>query len=203
VRGGLTRERILAAALELADGEGIERLSMRRLGERLGVEAMTLYYYVPSKQALLDGIIELVLDQSARADGEPAAWGATLCAWAHDFRAAAHRHPGVVRLFATHALASPAWAAAVESMLAALRAGGLSDDQAVHAYRLVATFVTGYVLYELRQADQPELDHYLEQLDEHRFPATHALAGALRGVDQDAEFALGLDLIVEGVARRA
>jgi AcrR family transcriptional regulator len=201
--GGLTRERVLAAALELADAEGVERLSMRRLGERLGVEAMTLYYYVPNKQALLDGVIELVLGEGAADAAQAPDWGGALRAWAHDFRAAAHRHPRVVRLFATHALATPAWAAAVESILRALRDGGLPDDEAVHAYRLVATFATGYVLYELRQADQPELDHYLEQLDAHRFPATHALAGALRGVDRDAEFALGLDLLVEGLARRA
>src|SRR4051812_47609958 len=171
---------------------------MRRLGERLGVEAMSLYHHVPSKQALLDGVVELVLDE-ARVPETAGDWRAALRGWAQAFRAAAHEHPNVVRLFATHALAAPAWAGVVEDLLEALRAGGLNDERAVHAYRLVATFATGYVLYELRQADQPELDHYLSQLSPAAYPATHALAGALTSADRDAEYELGLESLLAGV----
>ncbi len=106
----------------------------------------------------------------------------------------------MVRLFATEPLATPAWGGAVEALLAALRDAGASDEEAVHAYRLVTTFVTGYVLWELRQREQPALDDYLRQLDPAAHPATHALAGAQREVDREAEFGLGLDLLLAEVS---
>jgi hypothetical protein len=81
-------------------------------------------------------------------------------------------------------------------MLAALRGAGVRDETAVHAYRLVATFATGYVLWELRQGEQPSLDAYLRQLDPAKHPATHLLAPALRSVDRDAEYELGVDLML-------
>ena len=160
----LTREAILRQALEVADREGLGALSMRRLGRELGVEAMSLYRHVASKQALLEGLVELVLDEAGvdSGAGEPRA---VLRDWAHAFRAAARRHPEVVRLFATEPLATPAWGGAVEALLAVLRDAGASDEAAVHAYRLVTTFATGYVLWELRQREQPALDDYLRQLD--------------------------------------
>ena len=150
----LTREAILRQALELADREGLGALSMRRLGRELGVEAMSLYRHVASKPALLEGLVELVLDE-ARVDSSPGEPRAVLRDWAHAFRAAARRHPEVVRLFATEPLATPAWGGAVEALLAVLRDAGASDEAAVHAYRLVTTFATGYVLWELRQREQP------------------------------------------------
>ena len=189
---------VLRQALEVADREGLGALSMRRLGRELGVEAMSLYRHVASKQALLEGLVELVLDEAGvdSGAGEPRA---VLRDWAHAFRAAARRHPEVVRLFATEPLATPAWGGAVEALLAVLRDAGASDEAAVHAYRLVTTFATGYVLWELRQREQPALDDYLRQLDPAAYPATHALAGALRDVDGEAEFGLGLDLLLAGV----
>ena len=194
----LTREAVLRRALELADREGVGALTMRRLGSELGVEAMSLYRHVASKQALLEGLVELVLED-ARADPAAGDPGAALRGWAHAFRAVARRHPEVVRLFATEPLATPAWAGAVESLLAVLRDAGVPDDAAVHAYRLVTTFTTGYVLWELRQREQPALDEYLRQLDPGVHPATHALAGALREVNRDTEFEFGLDLLLGGV----
>ena len=197
-RRALTREAILRQALELADREGLRALSMRRLGSELGVEAMSLYRHVASKQALLEGVVELVLDE-ARVDSSAGEPRAVLRDWAQAFRAAARRHPEVVRLFATEPLATPAWGGAVEALLAVLRGAGASDEAAVHAYRLVTTFATGYVLWELRQREQPALEDYLRQLEPAEYPATHALAGALRDVDREAEFGLGLDLLLAGV----
>ena len=194
----LTREAILRQALELADREGLRALSMRRLGGELGVEAMSLYRHVASKQALLEGVVELVLDE-ARVDSSAGEPRAVLRDWAQAFRAAAGRHPEVVRLFATEPLATPTWGGAVEALLAVLRDAGASDEAAVHAYRLVTTFATGYVLWELRQREQPALEDYLRQLEPATYPATHALAGALRDVDREAEFGLGLDLLLAGV----
>lgn len=195
----LSREVVLRRALELADRDGLDALTMRRLGTALGVEAMALYHHVGSKQALLEGLVEMVLDETLD-ETQPAAPDAdpreVLRGWAREFRAAAQRHPEVIRLFATQSTATPAWRTAVEAMLAALRGAGVPDETAVHAYRLVATFATGYVLWELRQREQPSLDAYLRQLDPAKHPATHLLAPALRSVDRDAEYELGVDLML-------
>jgi hypothetical protein len=84
----------------------------------------------------------------------------------------------------------------VEDTLAVLLGAGFEPQEAVHTYRLHATFVTGYVLWELRQAHSPALAAYLDQLDPDAYPATHALAGTLAATDRDDEFALGLEVLL-------
>jgi AcrR family transcriptional regulator len=179
----------------LALAEGLRAVTMRRLGSELGVEAMSLYHHVPNKEALLDGLVELVLEET-RVVPPRADWREHMTAHAHALRAAGHAHPRVMQLFATRAVGSPAWAGAVEDTLAVLLAAGFAPQQAVHLYRLHATFVTGYVLWELRQADAQPLDAYLDQLDPAAYPATHALAGTLEATDPDEEFALGVDVLL-------
>ena len=105
-------------------------------------------------------------------------------------------------LFATRVPQAPAWAGAVEDTLAVLLGAGFPPQEAVHAYRLHATFVTGYVIWELRQADAPGLARYLDQLDPTAYPATHALAGTLEATDPDVEFALGVELLLDAIDRR-
>ena len=195
MRVKLTRRLILERALALADAEGLRAVTMRRLGSELGVEAMSLYHHVPNKEALLDGLVELVLEE-ARVVPPRADWREHMTAHAHALRAAGHAHPRVMQLFATRAVGSPAWAGAVEDTLAVLLAAGFAPQEAVHVYRLHATFVTGYVLWELRQADAQPLDAYLDQLDPAAYPATHALAGTLEATDPDEEFALGVDVLL-------
>jgi AcrR family transcriptional regulator len=195
MRVKVSRRLILERALALADAEGLRAITMRRLGAEVGVEAMSLYHHVPNKEALLDGLVELVLEE-ARVSPRRADWRDHMTAHAHALRAAGHAHPRVMQLFATRAVRSPAWAGAVEDTLAVLRAAGFAPRQAVHLYRLHATFVTGYVLWELRQAQAPALDSYLDQLDPAAYPATHALAGTLAATDPDEEFALGIEVLL-------
>jgi AcrR family transcriptional regulator len=195
MRVKLTRQAILERALALADAEGLRAVTMRRLGAELGVEAMSLYHHVPSKAALLDGLVELMLEE-ARVVPPRADWRDQLTAHAHALRAAGRAHPRVMQLFATRVVQSPAWAGAVEDTLAVLLAAGFEPAEAVHLYRLHATFVTGYVLWELRQADAPGLPTYLDQLDPAAYPATHALAGTLEATDPDEEFALGVEVLL-------
>ena len=195
----LTRERVLAEALRLVDSEGLDALSMRRLGDRLGVEAMTLYYHVGSKEALLDGLVEALL-ADVRSDVHD--WRAAAAEIARAFRASAIRHPEIMRLFATRRLRAPAWARATESMLAAFVRGEFSRKEAVHAYRLLSAYMTGYVLGELRLVGAPTLRAYLRQLDAAEFPFLHDLAPELRGIERDTEYELGLELLLDGLEAR-
>lgn len=198
-RQALTREAVLEEALALVDAEGLDALSMRRLGQRLGVEAMTLYYYVPSKEALHDGLVEAFL---AGVHSTAEAWRDAVTQIALEFRAAARRHPEVMRLFATRTLHAPAWARATESLLAAFLDEGFGRVEAVHAYRLVSAYMTGYVLGELRLVGAPTLAAYLRQLDRADFPVLHELAPELKGVDRDREYELGLESTLDAIELR-
>jgi AcrR family transcriptional regulator len=195
----LSRPLVLAAAVELVDAHGIEALSMRSLAARLGVEAMSLYNHVPSKEALLDGIVETVLDE-VHAPVDDHSWRETLQELALRHRAAALRHPRVMLLFSGRTVTSPAWRRAVEDTFAALEHGGFSPTAAVNAYRIFWGYVVGYVHSELRNAESPGLDAYLAALPPDDFPATHAHAKELADVDRDAEFQRGVELVLDAIA---
>jgi AcrR family transcriptional regulator len=157
--GGLGRQRILNAAVEFIDREGLPRLTMRRLGGFLGVEAMALYRYVPSREDLLDGIVETVLDQlhhdpevHLRAEH---GWQDYLQRLAHGVRRVALAHPAVFPLVATRPPDAP-WIRPplrslplLESFFAVLEQNGFPDDAAVVAYRAYTTFLLGHLLLEV------------------------------------------------------
>ncbi len=195
----LTRESILREAVDLVDEQGVTALSMRSLGTRLGVEAMSLYHHVASKEALLDGIVEVVLDEVA-ASGH-GGWRPTLRELAHRYREASRRHPRVLLLFSSRTLTMPSWRRAVEDTLAALRSGGFSDEETVHAYRVFWAYVVGYVLAELRMAESGGADDYHRHLPASEYPATLALTSVLRDSDRDEEFARGVELQLDAIAR--
>ena len=155
----LDRQRILAAAIALVDAEGLRELTMRRLGRSLGVEAMALYRYVPSRDDLLDGIVEAVVDE-LYADPEVhllphRGWQEHLVRLAHGVRRMALAHPQVFPLVATRPPAAPflrpplrslRW---VESFLQGLMSQGFSGPDAVHAYRAFSSFLLGHLLLEV------------------------------------------------------
>jgi len=198
-KGQLSREAILREAVALVDEQGLEALSMRTLAGRLGVEAMSLYHHVASKEALLDGIVEVVLDEVSA--GTHTRWRPALRELAHRYRESGHRHPRVVLLFSSRTLTIPAWRRAVEDTLAALRSAGFSDEEAVHAYRVFWAYVVGYVLAELRLAESQGVDEYHRHLSPDEYPVTLALTPALRETDRDDEFARGVELVLDAVAR--
>lgn len=197
---GLTRQTVLQAAVELVDREGFDALSMRRLAGELGVQAMSLYNHVDGRDALLDGIIEVVLGEVAAETG--ADWKGSLRRLASGFREVSKRHPRVVRVFANRTLSSPAWGRSVEDTLAALRAGGFGADEAVNAYRIFWAYLSGYVFAELRLDDAPGLDEYLAQLPAGEFPAMHELGTHLAETDREREYDLGVELLLEAFEAR-
>jgi AcrR family transcriptional regulator len=197
----LSRSAVLEAAVALVDARGVEALSMRKLATELGVEAMSLYHHVPSKDALLDGIVESVLDE-VHVPAAHGTWQETLRELALRHRAAALRHPRVMLLYSSRTVTSPAWRRAVEDTFTVLQRAGFTADEAVSTYRTFWGFVVGYVHAELRNADSPGLDAYLAALPEEEFPATHAHATALAEADRDAEFRSGIELVLSALQRQ-
>lgn len=157
--GGLSRRRILDAAVDFIDREGLPALTMRRLGKDLGVEAMALYRYVPSREELLDGVVETVLDALHR-DAEvhlhgEHGWQDYLQRLAHGIRRIALAHPAVFPLVATRPPDAP-WIRPplrslplLESFFTVLTENGFRNEAAVVAYRAYTTFLLGHLLLEV------------------------------------------------------
>ena len=196
----LSRERILRAALELIDTEGLEAVSMRRVGQALQVEAMSLYRHVQDKAALLDGVFELILEPLAQ---PPAAtsWALALKAYALAFREALQAHPHAMPLFASRPAFTPTSLAHVEGAMALLRRAGFSPPVSLQALNILVAFVVGHALYSRPLAADSANPDY-PALDATSFPHLREVAPHMETNDLEAEFALGLELLVDGLRAR-
>ncbi|MFC0446807.1 TetR/AcrR family transcriptional regulator C-terminal domain-containing protein [Rhodococcus jostii] len=206
----ITRERILACALDLIDRDGIDGLSMRRLGKALGRDPMTLYRHAPNKAALLDGVAESVLGQ-LEVDTGAGEWTAQLREVARGFRRLALAHPQVVPLLVTRPLSTPlglrplGTLRPLENILTLLTAAGFTDADALHVYRALFGFLYGHVLNELQElVESPDESDDLLRLGLHRlpigeFPRLRGLAPVLASYDGAAELERGLDILLSGL----
>ncbi|WP_441246588.1 TetR/AcrR family transcriptional regulator C-terminal domain-containing protein [Kitasatospora sp. McL0602] len=193
-RAGLSRSQVLDAALALTDREGLRALSMRRLGAELGVEAMTLYHYVPNKDALLDGLVERALTPAAAPS--PGPWHDGLRAYAHSLRAALLRHPGILPLVLSRPAATPATLDAVEHHLGILTAAGFPLGRALDALNTLTLLVIGHTTAEVGI----EPGHSPAPFDPDRHPL---LAEAVRtgaGTDDTTRFHFAVDALIAGFA---
>jgi len=200
-RAPLTRDRVLRAAIDLADREGIDAVSMRRLGAELGVEAMSLYNHVPNKAALLDGIVETVInDIDLPTDIDH--WQACLRDVARSYRSAALAHPHIVALVATRPFNTIASLKPVEAGFEIFRHAGFEPEAALHAFRTLAGFVTGYTLAETGAffgEAEGEDQLTLDDLPENEFPRLREVGGFMRSTDHDAEFDFAIDVLITGL----
>src|SRR4051812_6753642 len=208
--GPVSRSVILHAALGIVDRDGIDGLSMRRLSEEVGRDPTVLYRHVPSKAALLDGVVEMVLGQ-LRVDTTDADWAGQLRNVAHEFRRLALAHPNVVPLLVTRPLATPlgqrlpGMLRPLEDVLALLTLAGFSGVDALHIYRVLFGYLNGHILTELQElVERPEETDDVLRLGLHRlaiteFPHVRALASALGSYDGAAELDRGLDLLLIGL----
>jgi len=213
-RAPLTRERVLAEAVALADVDGLEALSMRALADRLGVVPMALYKHVRDKEALLDGMVETVLAEVPAAPQAPGpAWKAAARARVLDTRRALQRHPWAWRALETRTAPSPAMLDHMEAMLRILRAGGLSPQLTHHAMHALGSRMWGFT-QEVGASGPPPTDPEEVQAAmaamaarwpavlESAMSAGHDPDSAVgAGCDDDFEFAFALDLILDGAAR--
>lgn len=220
-RVGLDRRRLLGAAVQLIDEEGVRALTMRRLGQRLGVEAMSLYHYVPSREGLLDGIVETVIDE-LYGDPDvhmqaPDGWQPYLHRLAHGVRRIALAHPQVFPLIATRPPTAP-WVKPplrslrwMESFLQTLHDCGFSDAAAVAAYRAFSSFLLGHLLLEVsaQGVDTGPVDEQdpdtPQQADLHGYPHLQRLEPQLSQDHSATEFEESLENLtrrLEDLSRR-
>ena len=148
-RPPLTRDRILRAALTLIDHDGLDALSMRKLGASLGVEGMALYRHVGNKERLLEGVTELLLEDLDVRPGDSASWVDAWHAIARSYRRLARSHPGAFRLLALSPLTTAARFERAQVPVAILREAGFSDATAERAFRTLLSYADGYLLREL------------------------------------------------------
>jgi len=205
-RQPLTRDRVLHAAVGLADREGLGALTMRRLGAELGVEAMSLYKHVASKGQILDGIVELIVSQIEVPTGA-ADWTQAMRQRATSARQVLARHSWAIGLLESRTAMAPVTMGYLDAMLGTLRSQGFSIEDAAHALWLLDSYVYGHVVQEtslsaVRPAEPgnhigsvngatTEYPH-LAELEQHAARSAFSL---------DHEFAHGLDLILDALER--
>ncbi len=207
-RGPLSRERVLAAAISLADETGIESLTMRKLAQALGVEAMTLYYYVAKKDDILSAIVDMVVSEF-----ELAASGTDWKTAIHRSATSAYevllRHPWAANLLLSGPTVSPARLRYMDSLLGALRGGGFSAEMTDHAYHALDSHIFGFTLWQVgisvgMDRHAGSLATFLQEFDVEAYPH---LAEHIRqhlkepSPDDEGEFAFGLRLILDGLER--
>jgi TetR/AcrR family transcriptional regulator, tetracycline repressor protein len=199
-RGALSRDRILAAALGIVDREGLEAISMRRLGEALGVEAMSLYNHVGNKAEILDGVFEAVLAELPPLS-RAGSWTAVLKRRARSLRDVLRAHPNAIPLFATRPAVTPASLAQVEVALDVLRTAGFSAREALSAFQVLVAFVVGHSIATHAPTSDASSPAY-DRLDPTEYPRLREIAPLLATHDLDAELELGLEALLAGLESR-
>ena len=199
--GPLDRRRIALAALDLIDEEGLEALSMRKLGARLGVEAMALYHHFPDKAHLLDVVAELLLkDVKAPASGD---WRKRLAIAARRYRQVAVDHPNAFALLTTRRTAGPNAHAAFEGILAVLMDAGFKGSKLAKAFRLVGYFSggAGHAEIATREGSTVAARGDRRGADAEAFPLLASVQPHFSADRLDAIFEFGLSAIIGALER--
>ena len=206
-RGRLNRDQVLRAAVALADANGLESLTMRKLGLELGIEAMSLYNHVANKVDLLDGMIDCVF---AEIDLPAGGWKTALRRRAISAREVLTRHRWATALMESRTSPGPATLRHHDAVLGLLRGAGFSIEMAAHAYSLMDAYIYGFALQETSLPfDRGEPATKAAQTIMARFAAGEyphltelATEHVMRpGYDYGHEFEYGLDLILDGLER--
>ncbi len=208
-RAPLSRERVLRAAIGLADVGGIESLTMRRLGQELGVEAMSLYNHVANKDDILDGIVDLVFSEIA-VPSDRADWKTAMRKRAISARDVLLRHPWATSLMQSRTEPGPATLRHHDSVIGSLREAGFTVDMAAHAFSVMDGYIYGFALQQMNlpshtSEESAELaENILRRLPADEYPHLAEMIieqGMKPGYDYADEFEFGLDLILDGLER--
>ena len=213
-RTPLSRERALSAAVAVADAEGLDALTMRRLAQELGVEAMSLYYHVANKEDILDGMVEMVFSE-IELPPDATDWRTAMLQRAGSLRAALTRHPWAITIMESRTSPGPATMRHHDWVIGCFRRAGFSVANAAHGFSLIDSYIYGFVMQEVNlpfteSAGPEELEALvaaiLPNLSPDEYPhfveltVDHVLQPGYRYGD---EFDFGVRLILDGLERAA
>lgn len=206
-RQTLTRERVLRAALALADERGIDALSMRELGRHLSVDAMSLYNHVDNKDDLLDGIVDLVVGEIGLPDDSDD-WAAAMRTRARSAQRVFARHPWAAELIDSRTSSGPERLRYLDWVIGTLRQAGFSIGVALHAYSALDSYIYGFARQQANMSGDgsgsPEAAQQLmSQIPTDQFPHLTDVINhwTETGYDPDADFDFGLTLILDSLQR--
>jgi len=205
-RAGLTRQSILQAARRIADTDGVDRLTMRRLAGELGVMPNTLYSYFPHKEALLDALLDDLLGDIDPGDPTEGDWRDGLAEVMDASRRLLLAHPQLVSAFLARPGLGPNAARLGEITFTLLRRGGLDGDRAVEAFRVLLIYSLGFAAFQAprQQTDSPERTRQVEAtfagLADDTYPEMRRLAGHLAAPTTDRHFHAGLRWLLDGIS---
>jgi AcrR family transcriptional regulator len=208
-RPALDRDRIVGAAMAVADRGGLGQVSMRNVGRELGVEAMSLYHHITGKDALLDALVEAVFEM-IELPTQRTGWRTGMVLRARSARGVLSAHPWAVGLIESRRAPGPALLRHHESVIACLRGNGFSVALAAHTFSAIDAYVYGFVTTELNLPFEPgeSAADFVAQISDlvppEEYPYMNEMMAELvssQGYDYGDEFDFGLDLILDSVER--
>ena len=195
-RPGLTRERIVATAMQMADRDGLDAVTLRRIAARMKVHVTSLYNHVPTKDAVLDGVVERLIAE-AELPTTSATWQDWVREFASSMRAVAQRHPGAFAAFHHRPVQGPEASAAVEAALAVFGAAGFDDAESYSAVKSVTFAVLGLALEDQAGVESSGSPTDLSVLSVERFPHLHAIGEVAEHADVASYL---IDALIAGIA---
>jgi AcrR family transcriptional regulator len=201
----LSRQAVLGAARRIADQDGVERLTMRRLAAELGVLPNALYTYYPDKEALLDALVDDLLADIDTPDPTQGDWRDGLFRVMDSSRRLLLAHPRLVPVFLARPGLGPNAARLGEVTFGLLRQGGLEGERAVEAFRVLLIYSLGFAAFQAprqhtdARARTEAVEATFASLPEHRFPEMRRLAGHLAAPTTDRHFHTGLRWLLDGI----
>jgi AcrR family transcriptional regulator len=213
-RGGrpaLSRDQIVDAAIRILDDEGLEALSMRRLGQELNAGATSLYWHIRNKDELLDLVLDRLIGEVVEEVGRPRGWRAWMTSTARSLRRVLLRHRAVAPVLGERPTFGPNALIALEGLLTALREDGFADEPALYAATTVTNWATGFAVFEVRDPVGPsasdadrevfveEFQGFVRSLPPDEFPTTVALLPLGAAISIDRQFEYGLEVLLDGI----
>jgi AcrR family transcriptional regulator len=210
-RTPLTRQAIVEAALRVLDRDGMDALSMRKVGEELGTGAASLYWHVRNKEELLQLVFETVSEEAALPPPDPSHWQQQLRGLAHEMRRTMNRHRDVARISLGRIPAGPTLARTSEWLFALLQPVGIPDQVIAYLGDLLGLYIGAFAFEESLGVASPTGEDlppdeivgmfrdYVESLPDDRFPRTKGAVDLLFGGGNDERFEFGLDVLIRGL----
>ena len=205
----LSRERVLGAAVSLADEDGIEALTMRELGLRLGFEAMSLYNHVANKDDILDGMVDLVVSE-IDLPSDTVDWKEAMRRRAISAQSVFSRHPWASALIDSRESSGPARLRYFDWMIGTLRRAGFTLEMTAHALSVLDSYIYGFGRQQLSVSPEgdatPEemAEAFLRAIPADEYPDLREMVvdhAMVSGYDESADFRFGLDLILDGLQK--